>query len=291
MTEIITFPNTSWDEQVATAAAELALTELERGNVLLFPQLRFPIEAGESRLLSPEISGNAKNVSFDPSTGSLRASGLGDADFQALQELMRRFAASTRSLLRNVLPRYEAGLEQARTSFRPAEIAGRRTSWRKDDTRLHVDSFPSSPTQGKRILRVFTNINPHGHSRNWRLGEPFERVARRFLPSLKPPIPGADRVLEVLRITKRRRSAYDHYMLQLHDRMKADSAYQSHVAQRAWEFQPGSTWIVYTDVVSHAATGGQHALEQTYHLPVDSMLDASTSPLRILENLLGRELT
>ena len=291
MTEIITLPNASWDEQVAPAVSELALTELERGNVLLFPELKFSLAPEEAQLLSPEITGNAKNVSFDPSNGSLRASGLSDADFQALQELMKRFAASSRSLLRNVLPRYENGLEQARTSFRPAEIAGRRTSWRKDDTRLHVDSFPSSPTQGKRILRVFANINPHGHSRNWKLGEPFERVARRFLPSLTRPIWGSDRVLHLLRITKRRRTAYDHYMLQLHDRMKADSAYQSQAAQRAWEFQPGNTWIVFTDVVSHAATSGQYALEQTYHLPVESMRDVSMAPLRILENLLGRELT
>ena len=291
MTEIVTLQNASWDEQVATAASELALTELERGNVLLFPQLNFSIAPEEAQLLSPEITGNAKNVSFDPSSGSLRASGLSDADFQALQELMKRFAASSRSLLRNVLPRYEHGLEQARTSFRPTEIAGRRTSWRKDDTRLHVDSFPSSPTQGKRILRVFANINPHGQSRNWKLGEPFERVARRFLPSLTRPIRGSDRVLGLLGITKRRRTAYDHYMLQLHDRMKADLAYQSQVAQRAWEFQPGNTWIVFTDVVSHAATSGQYALEQTYHLPVESMRDASMSPLRILENLLGCELT
>ncbi|HXD42853.1 MAG TPA: Kdo hydroxylase family protein [Ramlibacter sp.] len=290
MTEIISLPIASWDQQVSAGVAELALTELERGNVLLFPGLDFSIGAGEARLLSPEIAGNAKNVSFDPSTGLLRASGLGDADFQALQQMMARFAAASRSLLRNVLPSYETGLEQARTSFRPAEIAGRRTSWRKDDTRLHVDSFPSSPTQGKRILRVFTNINPHGHSRNWKLGEPFERVARRFLPTLTRPVWGSDRVLELLRITKRRRTAYDHYMLQLHDRMKADAAYQSQAAQRTWQFQPGCTWIVYTDVVSHAATGGQHALEQTYHLGVDSMLDASTSPLRILESLLGRQL-
>ena len=193
--------------------------------------------------------------------------------------------------MRNVLPLYKAGLEQARTSFRPAEIAGRRTSWRKDDTRLHVDSFPSSPTQGKRILRVFTNINPHGQSRNWKLGEPFERVARRYLPTLTRPIRGSDRVLNLLGITKRRRTAYDHYMLQLHDRMKADLAYQSQAAQRTWDFQAGSTWIVFTDVVSHAATSGQYALEQTYHLPVESMRDASMAPLRILENLLGRELT
>ena len=69
MTEIITLPNASWDEQVATAASELALTELERGNVLLFPALNFSIAPDESRLLSPEIIGNAKNVSFDPASG------------------------------------------------------------------------------------------------------------------------------------------------------------------------------------------------------------------------------
>ena len=291
MTEVITLPNVSWDQQVPSALTELALMELERGSVLLLPHLDFSFKDGERQLLSPEIVGTAKNVSFIPSTGSLRAGGVSDADSQPLQEMMRRYAASTSTLLRKLLPAYENALEQARTSFRPAEIAGRRTSWRKDDTRLHVDSFPSSPTQGQRILRVFTNVNPRGQTRNWRLGESFENVARRFLPSLTPPVWGADRVLELLGITKRRRTAYDHYMLQLHDRMKADVAYQSQVAERKFEFQAGSTWIVFTDVVSHAATRGQYALEQTWHLPVESMADPSTAPLRILEKLLGRKLT
>ena len=76
--------------------------------------------------------------------------------------------------------------------------------------------------------------------RSWRLGESFEDVARRFLPLLRGPIWGADRVLELLGITKRRRTAYDHYMLQLHDRMKADSVYQSQVAQRTYDFKPGA---------------------------------------------------
>ena len=30
------------------------------------------------------------------------------------------------------------------TFFRPAEVAGRLTTWRKDDTRLHIDAFPAS---------------------------------------------------------------------------------------------------------------------------------------------------
>jgi hypothetical protein len=80
-------------------------------------------------------------------------------------------------------------------------------------------------------------------------------------------------------------------MLQLHDRMKRDSGYQAEVAQVVHEFRAGSTWIVFTDQVSHAATNGQFAFEQTHYLPVDRLLDPARSPLRILERLAGRELS
>ena len=291
MANIVTLSITKWDQHFTAAEQELAVDALERGSVLLLPQLSFLIPEADGHFLSPTVAGKGKNVSLDPSTGSLRGSSVKDNDLERLQAMMTRFATSSSNLMHNLLPNYEKELEQARTSFRPVEIAGRRTSWRSDDTRLHVDSFPSSPTQGNRILRLFTNVNPHGHSRNWRLGESFERVASRYLPSLSRPIWGADHVLNLLGITKRRRTAYDHYMLQLHDQMKADLEYQSQVGQSPYMFQPGSTWLVFTDLVSHAATSGQYALEQTYHLPVNSMQDPSRAPLRILEGLLGRKLT
>ena len=290
MTDVVTLPNARWGEQFTPAAQELAVDALERGSILLFPRLSFLIQEGEDGLLSPMIAEKAKNVSMDPSNGSLRGSSLDAADLERMKQMIERFAASGRSLIRNLLPFYETGLKPARISFRPVEIAGRRTSWRKDDTRLHVDSFPSSPTQGGRILRVFTNINPHGQTRQWRLGESFEQVARRYLPSVHGPIWGSGHALNLLGVTKRRRTAYDHYMLQMHDRMKADLEYQSRADQRGYEFAAGSTWVVYTDLVSHAAMRGQYALEQTYHLPVSSMRDPSRAPLRILEGLLGRAL-
>lgn len=56
------------------------------------------------------------------------------------------------------------------------------TSWRKDDSRLHVDAFPSRPNYGERIIRIFTNINPHGEARSWRVGEDFTQLASRYLP-------------------------------------------------------------------------------------------------------------
>jgi hypothetical protein len=290
MTDVIAIAAADWQRPLPAAEQQRAIRCLESGDVLLFPRLRFPIQAGEDRLLSAAAAGRAKNVSLDPAGSGLRGSDAGAEELHLLRNMMTRFAALSRALLRNLLPSYDAHLQQARTSYRPVEIAGRSTSWRKDDTRLHVDSFPSSPTQGRRILRVFANIHPQGQTRAWKLGEPFEAVAQRFLPEIAAPAWGASAALHLLGLTKSRRSAYDHYMLRLHDRMKADLAYQASAARGTYEFAPGSTWIVFTDLVSHAATRGQYALEQTFYLPVDAMRDAAQSPLRILERLLGRPL-
>jgi len=291
MTRISNVPITNWSQKCSPAIQEQALRALEEESVLFFPQLGFSIEEVEGRLLSPTIAGKSKNVSFDISTGKLRGSNVGEAEIRLLQSMMRRFAICSNDLLFNLLAHYNAGLVQSRTSFRPVEIAERRTSWRKDDTRLHVDSFPSTPVQDRRILRVFSNVNPHGKSRFWRLGESFESVASRYLSSLSGPVWGVSQLLRLCRITKSRRSAYDHFMLQIHDRMKADLDYQLKADQIDCEFPAGSTWITYTDHVSHAAMAGQYCLEQTFYLPVTFMQDPSRAPLRILERLMGRNLT
>ena len=97
-------------------------------------------------------------------------------------------------------------------------------------------------------------------------------------------------MLHLCKITKSRRSAYDHYMLQLHDQMKGDVNYQAQARQIRHDFAPGSTWVVFTDQVSHAATAGQYLLEQTFYLPVNAMMDESKSPLRTLERLTGKTL-
>ena len=52
----------------------------------------------------------------------------------------------------------------------------------------------------------------------------------------------------------------------------------------------GTTWVAFTDQVSHAAMAGQYQLEQTFLLPVDAMMDENRSPLRVLERQFGRRL-
>src|SRR5205823_2839689 len=194
------------------------------------------------------------------------------------------------SLVEALFPAYSRRLQRARASFRPAEIAGRQTTWRHDDTRLHIDSFPATPVHGRRILRVFTNVNPEGRTRSWRIGEPFEAVAERFAAQLRMPLPFSATLLRLARITRSRRSAYDALMLQLHDRMKADREYQLKAPQITIDFPAGATWIAFTDRVSHAAMAGQYQLEQTFLLPVDAMRQPERSPLRFLERMKQRAL-
>jgi len=161
---------------------------------------------------------------------------------------------------------------------------------RADDRRLHVDAFPSRPNRGDRILRVFSNVNPHGEPRVWRIGEPFEAVAQRYLPVARPYSRWQASVLQGLGITKSLRSEYDHLMLQLHDRMKADEEYQRCSPQQTMSFPAGSTWVCFSDQTVHAAMAGQYLMEQTFHLPVNRQYDPDASPLAILTRLMGRPL-
>jgi hypothetical protein len=283
-------PITAWHGPFDAALRQRALTALERGKVLVLPDLPFPIAADEGDLLRPDVSGaERKNVSFDPGTGRLGNIALAPGEAGRLTALLRRFAADSAHLLRDLLPGYAATLEQARTSFRPNEIAGRSYSPRHDDRRLHIDAFPSRPLRGKRILRLFNNVAPDGTVRAWRVGEPFEPYAQRFLPHGRP-LPGSAWLLERLGITKGRRSAYDRIMLGLHDRGKLDAAYQATAPRADVSFGSGTTWLCFTDQVLHAALAGHCALEQTFHVPVSAMANPPLAPLCVLERLTARNL-
>lgn len=290
MSAIVNLPITDWQQPFSAELQDQAIRALEQGDVLVFPNLGFEMSEIESQFLSPSIIGKSKNVSFDINNGTLQGSSVDENATVLLQQMMHRYANFSKGLMDHLFPQYQQELIQSRTSYRPLEIAGRTTSWRKDDTRLHVDSFPATPVQDKRILRVFTNVNPVGKPRSWRLGEPFENVAQRFLPHIAGPAWGARGFMNAVGLTKSLRSAYDHYMLRMHDSMKADLEYQTTVDHLAYEFPAGSTWIVYTDHVSHAAMAGQYVFEQTFYLPVAAMHDEQQAPQRILERMTKKAL-
>ncbi|WP_186092622.1 Kdo hydroxylase family protein [Burkholderia gladioli] len=289
--QILEVLSADWHGQQLSMPREQLLAAVETGKVLYFPNLRFAIEGGEEALLDPALADpKRKNISLAPNGGAV-AGVLGDAVTQsAVRALVARYQQQAASLVDGLFPEYRGRMRVAPTSLRLRQVETRESSWRKDDSRLHVDAFPSRPNYGERILRVFSNVNPAGVPRVWRVGEPFEDVARRFLPGIRPQLPGAGWLLELLHVTKSRRSAYDHLMLHLHDAMKADLAYQRDCPQQTMPFPPGSVWICFSDQTSHAVMSGQFMMEQTFFLPVEAMARPDRAPLGILERLQQRAL-
>lgn len=282
------FADAAWGDDGPTRAVEAVV---EGGHVLSFPHLAFPLAAAEQRFLDPcWADAKAKNISVRWPSGELRGAVGDSADLAALRALVVRYAEASEAFALRLFPHYLGHLRRGNTSFRPVDIAGRARSWRQDDTRLHIDAFPSNPMQGTRLLRVFSNVNRHGEPRRWRVGEPFEAHARRYLGRIARPLPGSSWLLHAAGITKRRRTEYDHLMLQLHDRAKADAEFQLGSPQAHVDFAPGTTWVCFSDQVLHAAMGGQHMMEQTFTLDPAQQADPARAPIAVLERLTGRPL-
>lgn len=281
----------SWEGVVPAEVQKAAMSALEAGKVVFLPKLSYSLDTKESAFLTPTIADpKSKNISYDMKRDHLAGAFCEEELKKDVKRMLQKYALKSRHLMHTLFPSYNANLVQGRTSFRPAEISGRKSSYKKDDTRLHVDAFPATPVKGKRILRVFTNVNPEGKPRVWRVGEPFEDVVKKMSIRLQRPIPGLAALLRMLKITKEYRTLYDHYMLQLHDNMKKDLCYQQEAPQEEIHFPAGSSWIVFTDQVSHAAMSGQYVFEQTYYLPIVGQQDEKTSPQRILERHFNKAL-
>ncbi len=181
-------------------------------------------------------------------------------------------------------------------SFRPQEEEGRDLPTKKRNDLLHIDAFPTRPTKGDLILRVFTNINKT-KPRVWLTSDPFEPLARRYamdagLPEFakRPGSSWPGNLLRAVGLPIADRSAYDRFMLGFHDYLKFNGEYQRDCAKYRFEFPPDSTWMVFTDIVPHAVLSGQHALEQTVIVRRESLAARQHAPIEILEALCGRPL-
>jgi 3-deoxy-D-manno-oct-2-ulosonic acid (Kdo) hydroxylase len=286
---ILELPYTAFNPSIDEAQQQDYLKHLEHGGILFLPNLSFEFAATETRFLSPDWSdGKSKNIYLRGSERVIKGAKGNAEELAAMSALIERYSLSATSLVTHLLPSYMPHAKPANTSLRCVEAAGRNTSWRKDDRRLHADAFPSKPTHAERILRVFTNVNPHNKPRVWNVGEPFADMAARFLPKV-PRYNGLQaKLINALGITKSLRGEYDHIMLHLHDLTKADAAYQANAPQMRFEFPANGTWVVYSDLVLHAVLSGQHMMEQTFHLPQNYLAHPQASPKSSIERLLQR---
>jgi len=242
--------------------------QLERGKVLYFRGIPFDFpQADRDFLLSQKQSGSRfhKNISYRPSADILKGVSSDSPDRERLHSVMRHFSHEVTSFVSSLLAPYAGKLKLDFASFRPMEEQGRDLPLHKRNDLLHVDAFPTRPTHGGRILRVFVNINP-SVGRVWNVGEPFDasipRLARAH--TLSPPFRSAlaraaARIARGLGLPVADRSRYDEFMLYLHDWLKENTAFQQESSKQELVFPPGCTWLVYTDGVPHAVLSGQYA--------------------------------
>lgn len=280
--------------------------QLEEGNILFFPRTPFELpEEDRTFLLGQHQSSNSyhKNISYRPAEDRLTGFARHRREEQErLRAVMGTYSEKATRLLASLLEPYRASWRLDFASFRPEEERGRRLRLHARNDLLHIDSFSTRPTNGDRILRVFTNINP-ARSRVWLTTETFEGLARHYLgpagpAELRARALGSNgfgspfaRLARVLRLPLADPSPYDRFMLTFHHYLKENRDFQESCVKSRWEFPPNSTWIVFTDMVAHAVLEGQFALEQTFIVPRSALVLPEKAPASILESLVGRPVT
>jgi hypothetical protein len=284
-------------EQKARAYCRMA----ERGQILLFSELPFELSVDDQQFLREQQWTELrlhKNVSYRPGDDILRGVSGDAASVERMHSIMRNYSARIIEFVRNFLSPYSGKWNLDFASFRPLEEAGRDLPVHKRNDLLHVDAFPSRPTRGGRILRVFTNLNP-SHPRVWNTTENFDALARQFAkPAGLMKIAGDHSLLgrrvqnlgAKLGIGVSGRTPYDMFMLRFHDFLKENTAFQENCLKTRLEFPPSATWLVFTDGVAHAAISGKYALEQTFLIPPNALVAPEAAPYRILEGIAGRPL-
>jgi hypothetical protein len=299
----LSFLNTSSWKNPSSTDRQQYCQELESGNILFFPQIPFSFPPDDLAFLLAQRQTGAshrKNIAYKPQADKITNYVESSSEQgERLLDVMRTYSRNAVQFLTQLLPPYANLWKLDYASFRPFQEKGRKLRTRARNDLLHTDAFPTRPMHGNRILRFFTNINPT-ESRKWITSLSFPQLAKQFggkdLPfpkgitnSLSEKIFGmTKRASKALGLPITLRSPYDVFMLNLHNFMKENSLFQETCHKDYWEFPPHSCWMVYTDLVSHAAIAGQYALEQTFIIPSQGMVLPDQAPLHVLEGLTGQ---
>ncbi len=242
-----------------------------------------------------------KNISYKPNLDSV--SGLVDkAEVETVLPAMREYSRCALEFMKRILPDYAKAWKVDYASFRSIEERGRELPQTKRNDLLHVDAFPTRPVFGDLILRCFTNVNSE-QQREWITSDPFAKLAAdqarnagldRYASASGSPLyglrRGLTRALSRTGLPVVDRSPYDAFMLHFHDWLKGNRDYQKNCVKYRFDLPPGSTWLVFTDVVPHAVLAGRLALEQTVIVSRKSLSDPMRAPSAILEKMAGRTL-
>ncbi len=276
--------------------------ELESGNILTLAKAPYTPSAEDCAYLRTQnqtASTSHKNIAYKPDkkvvTGISSASAT---DMERTTEILSRYSRDSIAFMAQLLPAYSSSWKVDYASFRPVEELGRELSISHRNDLMHLDAFPTRPTNGGRILRAFTNIHPQ-RERVWGTSYGFDELVRRYakdagLLSILSPASEMKRLIaaagSLVGVKAPYRSPYDDFMLKFHHHLKANGGFQETGEVDRTSFGPGVSWIALTDMVAHRVTSGQYAIEQTIIVPVSAMVKPELSPVNVLSRVVGRPL-
>ena len=151
-------------ERFGAEASGLEYRGLEAGDILYFPTSP-PLLRDEDRaflVTQKQVDGSYhKNVSYRPLEDRLKGVDQDDTAQRArVHEIMRGYSQRAIGFMGTFLKRYAANWKIDFASYRPIEESGRQVAVHSRNDLLHFDSFPTRPSHGDRLLRIFTNIHP-----------------------------------------------------------------------------------------------------------------------------------
>ncbi len=276
---------------------------LEQGNILVLHNSPFAPPPEDAELLRSQkqsASSAFKNIAYKPHIN--KTTGISDEkgmDAEAVHRILSAYSEGALKFLEALLPAYSTLWKVDYATFRPVEEQGRDLPINRRNDLMHVDAFPTRPTHGGRILRLFTNIHPD-KPRVWVTSWPFEELIKRYAQDA-----GLDEVLKMPASLRRSaagfahklglkvpdNTAYDDFMLRFHQYLKANQSFQNEGKVDQTAFPPNCSWITFTDSIAHAVCSGQYALEQTCIVPRRAMLQPDMAPVAKLEKAAGRRLS
>ncbi len=275
---------------------------LEQGNILVLNPSEFAPSAEDGTFLREQrqtIGGTHKNIAYKPHLDKVTGVRMESADSaDRTRRVIADYSRGALKIMSGLFPHYARHWKVDYASFRPVEEQGRDLPIRHRNDLMHIDAFPTRPTHGGRILRLFTNIHP-SRDRVWGTADEFEVLAAKHAAraGLKDvtgwTARGRRKLMSIaakLGVNVPDRSAYDEFMLRFHNYLKANEEFQRSGQSNTAAFPPGASWITFTDQVAHKALSGQYALEQTCIVPFGAMLMPECAPVSVLERIAGTRL-
>jgi hypothetical protein len=265
---------------------------LERGELVEFAESPFalPHEEEIDFLCSLELSSRTrKHVTFNPVTEEFSGVSLRREERRLiLKRVLSNFSRAVCDWLKEVLPEYTLGTTPDRVTFRTEEEAVRTLRFSARNDLLHIDSFPNRPTFGKRILRVYLNLNPTD-DRVWSVSERYESLLDRYRKEHRLPSRTRDEWVSIPSAWHRLlqgdwvpRSRYDEFQLKLHHFLKRDDRFQDRASRTYRRFPPRSCWLLFSDGLAHADLRGRFAVEHSFFVSPRVLTETESSPLEIL---------